>query len=278
LTYFIRFFSIAHTKNRSGATMKYLKYYRLFDDLLRRQDEISAPGGIEATQRKIDEIMRVQVPAKHQLASKLFEMAGKHEAIATDETLSEGQRAASYLQAVATSDQARKIWLSGGELEAESEILHGEIAIANHNPIGARNCFASAVGQTTKNVKALVRNAMMDMLAGRFESAKDIYYTAWDIEPENPRLRTAIGVCLMELGQIEEAKGMLLGVTRHRENRDYAPAYFFLSLIETDPGLRQEYFNGATRNACMIEDVNPYMEPGTGLIIMGHCDYQLPQP
>lgn len=95
--------------------------------------------------------------------------------------------------------------------------------------------------------------------------------------PENPRLETAMCVCLMELGYIDKARNVLISIAQ--ENRNYAPAYFFLSLIEENPVEKQRYFKAATSHLSMRQDEDPFMEPGTSDIMMGYSPgYPLPEP
>lgn len=258
--------------------MKYREFYRLFDDLQRKMDEIREPGGTEAARKKIHEIMNVEAPEKHRLATQLFAVVRAYEADANNKTLSDEARAVAYLQSLSVGVPAHKAGLIWTDIEAEPEILNGEIAAAQGDIRGARSCFAGAVGQAPRSVNALVRNAMMDMLVCDYKNAKSRYEEALNVEPENPRLLTGKAVCLMEMDREEEAREILYKIGNHPSNYNYAPAYFFLSLIESDPSLREDFFNQATNYACMSTDKNRYMEPGTDIIIMSRCNYSLPEP
>jgi tetratricopeptide (TPR) repeat protein len=258
--------------------MTYREFYRLFDDFDRTMEGMATPEVMQSVRKKLAQIMK-DMPVRQQQAAQINGLGiERRDKINNDPNLSEVECAILELEMVSLLDQGNKLCTSYDNLVAESFILQGDIEAASNDPDNARYYYIRATDNAPKSVSAFARCAIMEMNAGRFWLAEKYYKRALDSQLENPRLLTGMAVCLMELEQTEEAKEILLNITRHIENYDYAPAYFFLSRIESDPYLRDEYFNGAARHSTMAETENAYMEPGTALIVMQYCNYAHPKP
>jgi tetratricopeptide (TPR) repeat protein len=220
--------------------MTYRKFYRLFDDFDRMQEEMVTPEVMQSVRKRLAQIMK-DAPVKQQQAAQINSM-GKERKDKISADLSEVDNVILEFEAVSLLDQGNKLSTAWESLVAESFILQGDLEAASNDPDNAMYYYIRATDNAPKSVSAFARCAIMEMNAGRFRLAEKYYKRALSFQPENPRLLTGVAVCLMELEQTEEAKEILLNITRHIENYDYAPAYFFLSRIESDPYLRYEYF------------------------------------
>ncbi|MGB4107178.1 MAG: tetratricopeptide repeat protein [Alphaproteobacteria bacterium] len=150
------------------------------------------------------------------------------------------------------------------EFQSEILIMEGETAAAEGHLEHALGYFNEAAAVFGQNVSAIVRVASVMLELDKPNVAQSLYEIALKKDPFDPGIATGLGVCQMELGQIPQARNTFKKVADERET--YAPAHFFLAVLESDRHEMKRYFNKAMFYAG-VSGSDPFLQPDTDAVM-----------
>ncbi len=259
--------------------MKYQQFYRLFDDSARKQREIKANKNEKWLRQNFAETLLDMAPAKLKKAEQQFKQVADLE-MKLDQAATHEEAVRLKQEAISSHREGHSFSSSAKLIEAEALVIQGDIQAAEGHRDHAFGYFNQAMATAPRYVPAIARCALVSMQIGKFELAKSLYEIASGIEPEKPRFATAIGVSLLELGQINEARKVFEMIVAKEET--YPAAYFFLWHIHKNYtgnlGKADACFLEAEHYAELSERAHSDMERCTPDIIEAYKPESLQRP